>query len=385
MALTHRAALALRPAPKPYDEKVLPGLSLRVYPTGIKSWIFRKRVNGASLYECFGNFPDIGIADARRRAQDLIASMGEGETPHKDRVPTVNEIFDEWIALRKDEIKDCTTVSNALKANFLPEFGPRLFGEIRPADVRSCLMKVSERGSRETARRICTWVGQMERHALGMGYIDVLRLQGLAPLLPRPVKGSQPSVPPSDLPEIMQILYKGAITTPQGWAAIQIAFYTLLRPSEYVSSRWDWIKSDEKRGCYIEVPAEMMKMKKPHRVPVIPQLELVLDRMPRISDYVLPAWADPEHHMVTATLEKNFRKWGLKGRLVPHGIRSMGRTWMAEEGENHAAAEACLAHRIGSDVELAYNRSDLFAIRRGIMERWGNYVEWCIKKGVTRE
>ena len=72
-------------------------------------------------------------------------------------------------------------------------------------------------------------------------------------------------------------------------------------------------------------------------------------------------------------------------RAESSSIRSMGRTWMAEEGENHAAAEACLAHRIGSDVELAYNRSDLFAIRRGIMERWGNYVEWCIKKGVTRE
>lgn len=383
MALTHLAAMALKPAAKPYDEKVLPGLSLRVYPTGVKSWIFRKRVNGTQLYECFGTFPELSIAQARERAQALIRTMEAAERVPERR--TVTEVFNEWIELRKTEIRDWDTVSNALKANFLPEFGSRPFGEVRPADVRSCLMKVSERGARETARRICTWIGQMERHALGMGYIETLRLQGLAPLLPRPVKGSQPSIHPSDLPDTITLIYNGSRSSPQAWDAIQIAFYTLLRPSEYTAMRWDWIKEDPRRGHYIEVPAEMMKMKRPHRVPVIPQLAAVLEKRPRHSPFVLPAQFDPDNHMVTATLEKAFRKWGLKGKLVPHGIRSIGRTWMAEEEENHAASEACLAHRTGSDVELAYNRSDLFTIRRGIMERWGNYVEWCIKKGVSRE
>ena len=71
----------------------------------------------------------------------------------------------------------------------------------------------------------------------------------------------------------------------------------------------------------------------------------------------------------------------MKGVLVPHGIRSIGRTWMAEERIDHDIAEMCLAHRVGTSVELAYNRTDFLELRRNAMQRWCDYVELCLKGG----
>lgn len=189
-------------------------------------------------------------------------------------------------------------------------------------------------------------------------------------------KGQLPSVHPSRLGEIMPVLMRACMGSSMMWQIVQTGFYTLLRPGELVALKWAWIKDG-----IIEIPAEIMKMKKAHRVPITKQLQAVLNSCLVTSDFVFPSPYSPEKHVRIESLEKVFYRNGFKGILVPHGIRSIGRTWMAEHGEDHQVAEACLAHRIGGAVELAYNRSDLLERRRDAMQRWCDFVEGIIKTG----
>lgn len=152
-----------------------------------------------------------------------------------------------------------------------------------------------------------------------------------------------------------------------------IGFYTLLRPGEYTKLKWKWIKED-----VIYVPAEIMKMKRPHRVPISSQLKMLLDHRVKVSEYVLFSPRNLNRHILPDTIEKFLRTHGFRGVLVPHGIRSIGRTWMTEHRVPFDVAEQCLAHSVGSHTVQAYDRSDLLEARKKVMQYWCDYLSKCI-------
>ncbi len=201
----------------------------------------------------------------------------------------------------------------------------------------------------------------------------MLRFQGMGKVFVKPKVINRPSVHPSQLPEILEKLQAETLKARTTWDAIQVAFYTLLRPIEYCSLEWEWVHDG-----VIEVPAEVMKMKKPHLVPITRQLKKVLGDRPQVSDFVLTSPDRKDHHIRTAAQEVFFRRHGLQGILVPHGIRAIGRTWMHENGIDNDVAEMCLAHRVGTRVAQAYDRTDLLEERREAMQKWCDFVESCL-------
>ena len=366
---------SLRPCgTKYYTVKDDNGLSIRVYPNGRKLWVVKKMVNGKNVFKQLGEYPAVSLADARRQ-RDALLQISEHADTEEFKNLTFAKIFEEWINLKATKIKDHKRVRRAFELHLLPAFGECIFTDVKPVMVRSHLLKMAQATNKiDTARRLCSWLGQMERFALGMGYIEMLKFQALIELMPEAQKGQQPSVSPSKLCDVMPILMRACIGSAQMWQIVQTGFYTLLRPGELVALKWAWIDDG-----VIEVPAEIMKMKKPHRVPITRQLQTVLDSCARVSEFVFPAPRSLQQNIRIESVEKTFSRNGLKGILVPHGVRSIGRTWMAEEGVDHQVAEACLAHRIGGAVELAYNRSDLLERRREVMQRWADFVESVIK------
>lgn len=376
--ITNLKIASLRPqGTKYYSVRDDNGLSLRVYPNGRKMWVVKKMVSGKSVFKQLGDYPTVSLADARKQ-RDALFKTFELDVPtfEEGKNLTFAEIFEEWIKLKASKIKDWMRVKRAFELHLIPTFGNMAFKDVRPVMVRSCLLKMAEATSKiDTARRLCSWLGQMERFALGLGYIETPRFQALIELMPDAPKGRQPSVPPSQLGDVMPRIMTACSGSASMWQIVQTAFYTLLRPSEFVALEWSWISDG-----VIEVPAEVMKMKKAHRVPITRQLKAVLDTCPRTSSFVFPGPRKPEKHIHIGSVELTFSRGGLKGVLVPHGIRSIGRTWMAEEGVDHQVAEACLAHRIGGAVELAYNRSDLLERRRDVMQKWADFVEGKIKR-----
>lgn len=137
-----------------------------------------------------------------------------------------------------------------------------------------------------------------------------------------------------------------------------VVFYTLLRPEEYTSLRWSWY--DEEAGL-LTIPAEVMKMKKPHTVPVSTQLAVLFKalKFTKVNDFVFLSPSNIDCPIVQKSMEKFFRTHGFNGILVPHGIRSIGRTWMAENSVDFEVCDHCLAHSHRDAVVAAYNRTTL--------------------------
>lgn len=161
----------------------------------------------------------------------------------------------------------------------------------------------------------------------------------------------------------------------------KVLFYfslaTLLRPGEVVSVRLEWISEEA-----ITVPAEFMKMKRTHRVPLTPYLIALIQEAKEIrknkrSPYLFPATNKNRHISGQALAKWLHGKPEFKNRLVAHGLRSIGRGWFADNDVPFEIAEAALAHLVGSQVVRAYQRGDYFAPRQKIMLSWHAYIQSC--------
>ena len=163
----------------------------------------------------------------------------------------------------------------------------------------------------------------------------------------------------------------------------KVLFYfslaTLLRPGEVVSIRLEWINEES-----ITIPAEFMKMKRVHRIPLTPYLIAIIKEAKAIrknkrSPYLFPG-TKPNKHISGQALAKWLHSQPeFKNRLVAHGLRSIGRTWFADNDVPLEVAEACLAHVTGSQVVRAYQRGDYFASRSKILLCWHAYIQTCAR------
>lgn len=359
---------SLKPQSKQYDVSDGNGLFLRVNPSGTKVWRINKSVNGRRFVKQLGEYPQLSIQDARKALAELTHSEGKIDN-------TLNGIYQDWLALKKQTIIHWDDIDEKMQKYIIPTLGSLPFSIITPPQIIKILREnLESRGKLETIKRICGIIKEIEVYAVNSGRVNALKFQGLQKVFASPAtkRVHRPSVHPSKLPQILPKLKEDTLNAPIMWRAIQIALYTLLRPAEYCALEWQWVKGD-----VIDVPAEIMKMKKSHYVPISGQLSELLE-CEHQGVYILPSMNKQGEHIRTAAMEVFFKRHGLKDILVPHGIRSIGRTWMTENDIPHDVAEMCLAHKVGSAVELAYNRTDLIAKRRDVMQRWCDYVYSCI-------
>lgn len=145
-------------------------------------------------------------------------------------------------------------------------------------------------------------------------------------------------------------------------------------PSEASGTRWVEIDLDAKLWT---IPAERMKAKREHIVPLSPQALEILEVMKPISknrEYVFPSRNDPKQPMNSQTANAALKRIGYGGRLVAHGLRSIASTALNESGFNSDVIESALAHCDKNEVRRAYNRSIYLPQRTNLMEWWGNFV-----------
>ena len=350
------------------------GLMLRVYPNGKKKWILSKSIQGQRICKVLGAYPELSIKDAR--AQAVIVDK-EIRITGSEEDNTFKAIFTEWLKLKKERIKNWPDIESRINTYIMPVFGDLNIKRIPPlALIRSMESQLAKQGKYETIKRICGSLRELEVFAFNRGQIDALKWQNLNATFISPAKTrkNRPSIPWKELPEAMAVLQKAGLRARTTWEVLLCGFYTLLRPGEYTALEWSWIDFENK---VITVPAETMKMKRPHRVPITTQLEVLLKNRPRINEYVFPS-TQSEGHFVEESGSRFLRRHGFKDKLVPHGIRSIGRTWMHDHDIPYDVAEKCIAHVGGTETVLAYDRSDLLDKRRDAMQQWCNYVEECL-------
>lgn len=374
----------------------VPGLLVQITPSHCKSWVLRTRIAGKRKSIGLGSFGAVGLAEARAAARELLAAIRAGRDPVAERKAaraalrakiTFGQAVDSYLKIKGPELrspKHRDQWRSTLDTYARPVLGDMLVADIQPADVRRVLQPIWT-SKTETASRLRGRIEAVLSWATVAGHREgdnPARWAGnLAELLPKPgrvAKGTHyPAVALSDLPA-----WWAALRQREGMAARALEFLTLTaaRSGEVRGARWSEI--DLEAGLWT-VPADRMKGGREHRVPLTAEALALLAGLPRDNPLVFPAirggmLSDMSisavmRRMHAAELEAGRPGWldPRSGRAaVPHGLRSSFRDWCAEAGIDHAVAELALAHSVGSEVERAYRRSDMFERRRAVMQAW---------------
>ena len=374
MALRNIQIVNAKPGDKPYQLNDGNGLFLKIMPNGKRYWLISKSINGKPICKKLGDYPEVGLIEAR----ELFNNFVEGLTARKHSVKTFEDVFLEWLEIKKTQIKNWDDIEKRVNRYLLPKFGKKFFCLIPPIDFIDTLKEdLLKRDKLETIKRICGYLRELEVFALYCGYIMNLRLQNLNTVFPKPQTklSNRPAVHWKELPEVLKELQVYGLKARETWDVLMCGFYTLLRPNEVCSLEWSWVDYKE---CVIRVPSETMKMKRGHNVPISKQLLELLNSRPHVGKYVFPNSVKVSEHISTNAASLFLRRHGYKDRLVPHGIRSIGRTWMHDHDIAFDVAELCLAHSVGTSTQLAYDRSDLLDKRKIAMQSWCDYVESCL-------
>ncbi len=236
------------------------------------------------------------------------------------------------------------------------------------------LKPVAARGSLETIKRLCQRLNEIMVYAVNTGVIESNPLTDIRQAFQNPVKQHLPTLKPEELPVLIRTLTNASIKYTTR-CLIEWQLHTMVRPSEAAGTRWDEIDLETATWT---IPAERMKRKNEHSVPLTSQCLALLELMQPISSrsaYVFPSDRDPRKHANPATANMALKRMGFNKKLVAHGMRSLASTILNEEGFDADLIEAALAHIGNNEVRNAYNRANYLERRRPLMEWWSKHIE----------
>ena len=352
--------------------------------------ISKKRTNIS-----FGKYPDVSLADARKRRADakkLLANNIDPKT-HKDEAQqkdrddlenTFGVFALKWFVLKQQAVKPETAEKayQSLQKHIIPSLGNTPIQHIKPMPVIRILEPVKAKGNFETVKRLCRIINEIMRLAVASGHIEVNYLSDITKLFPAAKKQHMATIEPDRLPELMQRLYSANITRTTR-CLIEWQLHTMTRPIESATARWDDIDLD--KGTWI-IPAERMKMKKPHTIPLTEETRAILEVMKPISqhrEFVFPSHRDPRKHSNSQTANMALKRMGFAGELVSHGLRALASTTLNEQGFDPDVIEAALAHIDKNEVRRAYNRSEYIERRKALMNWWSNHIVEAAKGNLS--
>jgi len=364
------------------------GLFMAVKTTGKKLWRFRyqRPATKQRTMMGLGAFPALSLADARRVRADYLSLLANGIDP-QTQVQQVTEqqqialdsIFStvaaSWFALKQTSVTPdyAKDIWRSLEKDVFPAIGEIPVQEIKARKLVEALDPIKARGALETVRRLVQRINEIMIYAVNTGLIDSNPASGIGMAFEKPKKQNMPTLRPEELPILMQSLGMSNLTIPTR-CLIEWQLLTLARPSEAAGSRWIEIDLDAKLWT---IPAERMKAKREHIVPLSSQaIELLMTLAPisRHREYIFPSRNDPKKPMNSQTANAALKRIGYSKRLVAHGLRSIASTAMNEMGFNADVIEAALSHVDKNEVRRAYNRSLYLEKRVELMQWWGNFI-----------
>ena len=364
------------------------GLFLMVKTSGKKLWRFRyqRPVTKQRTMMGLGAFPSLSLADARKLKADYLALLANGIDPQvqaevveEQQQIAINSIFStvsaNWFKLKSKSVTSdyAKDIWRSLEKDVFPAIGEIPVQRIKARTLVEALEPVKARGALETVRRLVQRINEIMIYAVNTGLIDANPASGVGMAFEKPKKQNMPTLRPEELPKLMHSLIMSNLSVPTR-CLIEWQLLTLVRPSEASGARWVEIDLEAKLWT---IPAERMKAKRKHIVPLSTQALDILEVMKPVSahrDHVFPSRNDPKQPMNSQTANAALKRVGYDGKLVAHGLRSIASTAMNEAGFNADIIEAALAHSDRNEVRRAYNRTTYLEGRTALMEWWGNTV-----------
>lgn len=370
-SLTERKVAALKPREKRYTVTDGHGLTLKVQPTGTKSWVLRVSAQGRVSDIFLGHWPEISLMQARQAARRKRKELGQ-EPP---RGFVLRDAWRLWKDLKRGRIVSYQDEKRRMERYLIGPLGSRQIDEISAPLVIHTVRSLDRAGKRATLKRVLMRTREVLDLAVCAGFIEHNPIERVSRVFAPPIVTPMPSVHWKELPHVMRVM-ADAPRRLQVLFLFQLA--TMLRPGEAASIRKEWIEDST-----LTIPASSMKKGREHRVPLTPFVLRLLEEEQRLSPHPRAAFIFSGRkagtHVSTQALAKHLHGTELKGKLVAHGLRSIARSWAADSSVPFEVAEACLAHVIGSQVSRAYQRSDFLEARRSVMSAWSSHIADCAR------
>lgn len=382
-----------KPGEKPRKLSDERGLYLLINHVG-KYWRFDYRFNGKRKTLALGTYPDVSLAFARERRDDARSLLAKGVDPAENKKAqkaaaagrdgnSFETVACEWLAKFSPNWVEshASKIRLRLQNDVFPWLGERPVAEITASEVLACLRRVEQRGAVETAHRIMQNCGQIFRYAVATGRAPRNPCADLRGSLPPVKQRHHPSI--TDPAEIGKLLlaingYTGSYITK---SALLLAPLVFVRPGELRKAEWS--EFDLAREEW-RIPAEKMKMREVHIVPLSRQAATVLKELEKLTGsgrYVFPGARSKERPMSENTVNAALRRLDYgSDELTGHGFRSMASTLLNEQGWHRDAIERQLAHSERNSVRAAYNYAEHLPERRRMMQAWADFLDQLAAK-----
>ena len=367
------------------------GLYLELTAAGGRYWRLKYRIAGKEKRLALGVYPAVSLKDARELAGQARQVIQSGEDPAEQRkaaksqaahesANTFRAVALEWMEHQSARWEQATRerIRSSLESNVLKALGARPLASIKPLEVMNAVKAVEARGASEQAGRVLQRVKAIYRWAVIHGRLDSNPMLDLMPaeiLKPRAVR-HRAALDAKELPVFLAQLdtYAG---DPHTVHALRLLMLTATRPGEVRGARWDEVDMD---AAMWTIPAERMKMRQEHRIPLSSQSLELLQSMRALSggrDLIFPSPYYPSKPLSENTFNSAMARMGYKNIATAHGFRALFSTVANETGWRPDVIERQLAHKERNEVRAAYNRSTYMADRTKLLQWWADYLEGC--------
>jgi integrase len=372
---------------KPYKLTDGNGLHLLINPNGSKLWRLRYRFVGKQLMLSLGAFPEVSLSAARQKRDEARRLLAEGKNPSQQRREdrlrastaasnTFGAIASELITKLEDEGKAPATVDKQkwFLQDLAADLTPRPITEVTAAEILVVLKKVEKRGHRETARRLRGAIGRVFRFAIATLRAENDPTFALRGALTQPIVTNRAAI--TDEAELGKLLVR--IDDYNGWptlkAALQFLVLTMARPCEVRFMRKSEVNFIRKIWS---IPAERMKMRRPHDVPLSDRALAVLRSVWQTSDsLVFPSMQSKTKPLSENAFNSALRRIGYAKEMVTaHGFRSSASTILNSRHYDDDVIETALAHLDANEVRRAYNRAKYWPERVQLLQAWADLLD----------
>ncbi|QJI35492.1 integrase domain-containing protein [Pseudomonas sp. ADAK13] len=387
--LSDRQLKAVKPKDKDYVLTDGDGLQLRVRVNRSMQWNFNYRhpVTKNRINMALGSYPEVSLAQARKKTVEARELLAQGIDPKAQRNElleakraetehTFENVATAWFELKKDSVTPAYAedIWRSLTLHVFPTMRSTPLSEVNAPMVIKLLRPIEAKGSLETVKRVSQRLNEIMTYGVNSGMIFANPLSGIRAVFKKPKKENMAALAPDELPELMMEIANASIKRTTR-CLIEWQLHTMTRPSEAATTRWADIDFDK---CIWTIPAERMKKRRPHIIPLTEHALSLLETLKSHSghrEYVFPSDRNPRTHANSQTANMALKRMGFQDRLVSHGMRSMASTILNEHGWDPELIEVALAHVDKDEVRSAYNRADYIERRRPMMAWWSEHIQ----------